>query len=179
MKPFIRSANNYDTHAASLSHAKRPAGEMITDQSGKDDADINVLVRRFGVTALASDVPMPPALADFSTQVFDFHSSMNQIRAAEESFAALPAAVRSRFSNDPHLFVNFCSEVTEDGTLANLDEMRKFGLAVPPKPATIPPDPTRVVVVNPEVEDGGSTGRVAPKGAGKGSQTKGGAGEGS
>ena len=37
----------------------------------------------------------------------------------------MPADVRARFNNDPALFVDFCSDE------ANLDEMRKLGLAVP------------------------------------------------
>jgi len=149
VKPFIRSRYNYDTRLASKAARVPSVGELITDQSAKDEADINVIVRRFGVTSLISNVPLPPTTQDFSEQVFDFQTSMNLLRAAQESFDQLSSAVRDRFRNDPHLFVDFCSEVDDKGNLANLEQMRKMGLAVPAKPDIIPPPPLKVEVINP------------------------------
>jgi phage internal scaffolding protein len=42
--------------------------------------------------------------------------------AAQDSFLALPAKIRSRFGNDPALFVEFASDE------ANKDEMKALGL---------------------------------------------------
>ena len=49
---------------------------------------------------------------------------------AQEQFAALDAAVRSRFDNDPAKFLEFTADP------ANADEMVKMGLAVA-KPAPV------------------------------------------
>lgn len=138
MKPFIRSAHNYDMRAASLALATQNPFPTLTQQSHSIETDINVLVRRFGLTGQITGVSRPPLPADFEVGVFDFQSAMNQIRAAEESFNAMSSDVRFRFNNDPHLFVEFCSDPS------NLPELRKMGLAVPEPSAPPPPEPLLV-----------------------------------
>lgn len=98
--------------------------ESLTVQSQAEEADINTIVKRFGVTGMLPLVERPPLNEDF-TEVFDFRSAMDMILAAQRSFEGLDANVRKRFGNDPAEFVEFC------GNPDNLDEMRKMGLAVP------------------------------------------------
>lgn len=143
MKPFIRSAHNYDRRLASREVATVDEGPSLTIQSDKDDADINILVHRFGVTGAISGVARPPLQEQFA-DVFDFQSAMNLIREADESFSSVDAETRARFNNDPARFVAFCSDPN------NLAEMRKMGLAVPDPPPIIEPEPQRVQIVNPE-----------------------------
>lgn len=114
----------------------------LTVQSGKEEADINTLVKRFGLTGQLPQNIRVPLTGDF-TDAFDFRTAMDAIRLAETSFAAMPADVRRRFANDPSLFVDFATELSSDGkTLANLDELRKLGLAVPvPPPLSAPVTP--------------------------------------
>lgn len=115
-----------------------------TVQSQREDADINVIVRRFGVTGqLPNNVPVPQ-YGDF-VDAMDFRESMDAIRAAQMSFMSLSAEVRKRFHNDPHEFVEFCS-ASKDGKLVNLEEMRRMGLAVTPVEPVVP-DPIAVRVV--------------------------------
>lgn len=133
-----RNFPSYDTREASLSVALKEFDVSRTDQAGKDEADINTLVRRFGLTGMMPVVARPPEYGDFEG-IFDYQSAQNLILAADKSFMAMPADVRSRFNNDPALFVDFCSNP------ANLDEMRRLGLAVPapvePEPAPVEPAP--------------------------------------
>lgn len=113
-------------------------GPGKTVQSGKDEADINTLVKRFGLTGQVPQNVRVPLSGDFS-DAYDFHTAMRGIRQAEESFAAMPADVRKRFQNDPGLFVDFATELSSDGkALANLEELRKMGLAVPAAPPATP-----------------------------------------
>lgn len=95
----------------------------LARQSQAEDADINVIVKRFGLTGKLPDNVRPPTYADFE-DVWDFQTAMNAVVAAQASFMAMPADVRARFGNDPHQFVEFCSDEK------NLDEMRRLGLAV-------------------------------------------------
>lgn len=119
--PFLRTAYNYDTNKAgdeSALHCKDPT---LTKQSFAEEVDINTIVRRFNITGeLPTNVRMPE-YGDFEG-IFDFTSAMNAIRAAQESFDAMPADVRSRFHNDPAQFVDFCSNQ------ANRQEAEKLGL---------------------------------------------------
>lgn len=121
-----RAPGQYDQDQASLESAYSSELPSMTVQSGKDDADINVIVKRFGVTRVVSGVPMPPTYGDF-TGVSDYRTALDVLRGAQESFLAMSSDVRNRFGNDPARFVAFCSDAK------NLDEMRRMGLAVPEK----------------------------------------------
>lgn len=129
-KVYRDGALNYDTNEASLESAISCPEDTRTQQSGKLDADINEIVRRFGVTGTLPQGTRPPTYGDFN-DVFDFQTAQNAIVIAQQSFMAMPATVRKRFNNDPHEFVAFCSEPE------NIDEMRKMGLAVPKKEVII------------------------------------------
>lgn len=150
---FVRSGFpfNYDTELASNESALRCVDESRTDQSGKEDADINTIVHRFGLTGVMPGAMVPPSYEDF-TEVFDFQSAMNVITEARAKFMSMPASVRARFSNDPQIFLEFCG-AEKDGVLVNLEEMRELGLAVPAKVEPPPPPPIRVEVINPSEGD--------------------------
>lgn len=93
-------------------------------QSQAEEADINTIVKRFGVTGQLPLVDRPPLDADFDA-VVDYRGLMDLKIAADRSFLQMPAAVRRRFHDDPAEFVDFCSD------RENLPEMRKLGLAIP------------------------------------------------
>lgn len=123
-KVVVRSAYGYDVDEASAASAHVPEGKSLTVQSSKDEADINVIVRQFGVTGKIPANIRVPLEEDF-IDIIDYKGAQNAIRAANESFMALSADVRSRFSNDPAEFVSFCLDER------NIEEMRRLGLAVP------------------------------------------------
>lgn len=93
-------------------------------QSQKEEADINTIVRRFGLTGQLPQGVRVPTYGDFDAAI-DFKSAQLAIISARQSFEAMPADVRERFANDPQRFLEFCSDDK------NLPEMRKLGLAVP------------------------------------------------
>lgn len=90
-------------------------------QEFRDECDINTIVKRFGITGKMPQGVRMPMFGDFD-QVSNFHEAANAIAAARESFSAMPAEVRSRFNNDPEVFVQFC------GDEANRAEAIKLGL---------------------------------------------------
>lgn len=96
--------------------------ESLTQQHQAEEADINTIVRRFGVTGHLPESARPVFFGDFD-DVFDFQSAQNAVIAADRAFMALPADLRARFANDPQKFVEFCSDE------ANVEELRKLGLA--------------------------------------------------
>lgn len=120
----MRSAYNYDRRKASVDAGLRCEDPSLAQQSQKSESDINVIVKRFGLTGQMPSGVRAPQFGDF-TQVGDFRDAMDAIIAAENSFMQMPADVRKRFGNDPQSFLEFCSSAD------NLDEMRKLGLAVP------------------------------------------------
>lgn len=131
---FCRAPGNYDVDKASFEAALfiDPA-ESKTQQQFRDETDINEIVRRFGLTGELPDNVRVPVSGDF-TGITDFHSAMNAVREAQESFDALPAETRARFANDPQNLMEFVA----DGR--NRDEALKLGLI------DLPPEKTRDAV---------------------------------
>lgn len=101
-----------------------PAEDMAKQQF-KEETDINEIVRRFGITGTVPSVFKMPLGPEFQ-MARDFHSSMNAIREAEETFMTLPAQMRKRFNNDPGALIAFMSDEQ------NKDEAIKLGLVKPP-----------------------------------------------
>lgn len=123
--------------AVSLATATFNDGESEVQQSGKDDADINVIVKRFGI---GFEMPAARAAAqwgDFS-QVTEYQEALHQVMEAQEAFMELPATVRSRFNNQPGEFLEFIHNP------ANAEEAYKLGLLEVPD--EVPP--ARVVLTD-------------------------------
>lgn len=128
---------NRDAIERALSDS-RPVGDTMTEQHHAADADLNVVLRRFGVTD-GSKIPTdagiridPSWYGDFSNAV-DLHTALEQMRAAEERFMTLPAELRAKFDNrwtHLHDWVN---------DPRNLDEAIALKMLTPPKD-WIPPE---------------------------------------
>ena len=130
MTVFVRNPYNYDVEAASIETGLECLDESLALQSAAEEADINTIVRRFGLTGeLPNNIRMPVS-GDFEN-VPDFHTAMNLVRQAQEEFMRVPADIRARFANDPQLFMQFF----EDD--ANREEAIKLGLV---KPTSAPAD---------------------------------------
>jgi len=119
--PFIRAPYNYDMAKVSDETGLFCADASLAVQDAAEEADINTIVRRFGLTGQLPDAVDAPVYADFE-EVLDFHSAMVAVRKAETAFMTMPADVRARFANDPGRFVDFCSDEK------NLAEMKELGL---------------------------------------------------
>ena len=116
--------------------------ESLTQQHFKDDVDITVMTRRFGVDP--ANVP-PQALdpryfGDF-TDTGDFRDAMDRVRAAENAFASLPAKLRDRFNNNPQRLHAFINDPENDEEAVKLGLLKKM-------PERKVPDPVRVEVIN-------------------------------
>lgn len=126
----VRGAYFYDSDKVSHSEGYACEGPSLTVQADREEADINVILDRFGITGQLPQNVRPPTFQDFGDTVFDYRTAVEAIEMAADAFFMMPAKVRSRFENDPQKFVEFCSDEK------NLKEMRELGLAVPEvKPA--------------------------------------------
>lgn len=125
-KVFLRAAFNYDADQVSAECGVGPGEEPSrTQQSFAEEADINTIVRRFGLTGqLPNGIAMPQS-GDFS-QVVDFQSALNVVRQAEEAFLEVPGEVRARFNHDPGVLMAFLDDAS------NRDEAIRLGLIARP-----------------------------------------------
>jgi len=143
---FIRTEFNYDMNKAGDESGLKCLDASRTQQSFKEECDINTIVRRFGVTGEVPASIKTPLQGDFA-DAMNFQESMDQIVAAREAFQAMPSGVRKRFHHDPGEFVEFVSDAS------NRAEAEKLGLIVPPPPPTPEPAPQRVIVVPGPIPD--------------------------
>lgn len=126
-KIIFRTPFNYDRDAVSLETGLVCEDESLTLQSHAEDADINVIVKRFGITGNFPQGLRAPTYGDF-TYLGDYRDALDALRSADATFMALPAELRNKFGNDPAEFVDFCSNP------ANIKEMQEMGLVVPDLP---------------------------------------------
>lgn len=105
----------------------------LTKQSFSEDADINTIVERFGLTGEMPNNFAMPTYSDYD-EVVDFQTAMNTVRAAGEQFLTLPPTLRERFQNDPQRLMAFLSDETNRQAAIDL------GLVPtpPPTPSSAP-----------------------------------------
>lgn len=124
--PFLRTPYNYDVDAVSNETGLSCPEPTLAQQQFKEEADINTIMERFGQTGQVPTSVRMPEYGDF-TGISDYHSAMNAIIAAQDSFDQMPAKVRARFDNDPAKFVEFCLDESnrEDAVALGLVEAVK------------------------------------------------------
>lgn len=94
----------------------------LTKQSFKDECDINNIMNKWVKNGILTHVSRYQGRYEDLSGAQDYHTSLNQVIAAQEAFETLPATIRSRFQNDPGEFLSFVSDP------ANLNEMKELGL---------------------------------------------------
>lgn len=96
----------------------------FTDQSAKDEADINTIMAKYQSTGELPVLNLAEAnWLDVSEMEFQQH--MNSVIEAQAMFAQLPSKIRDRFGNDPGAFLAFTSDAE------NITEIAKMGLLTP------------------------------------------------
>lgn len=84
-------------------------GESKTEQCHKDRCTISKVIKNARRLGVITTNQKEPAFGDF-TDAQDYQVALNKIIEVEQSFASLPAAVRSRFNNDPAGLISFLSD---------------------------------------------------------------------
>lgn len=135
--PFIRTHFNYDMNDISVKTGLRCTDETRTQQQFAEECDINTIVERFGLTGELPNNLRVPMVGDF-TEVYDYQTSLDLLRAADSAFMQMPAEIRERFGNDAGAFVDFTSDPK------NIEQCREWGLA---RPQEAPSGPIEVRVI--------------------------------
>lgn len=95
LSPLEREAATLDT-----------GEDTIVQQNEKDNADINVIMRRFGATqTIPAELIRDTGVFDDFTGVVDFQEAMEAGARMREAFLLLPAKVRAQLNNDPRELV--------------------------------------------------------------------------
>lgn len=112
-----------DKHSLSHGIAFKDASRAV--QADAEAADINNIVKKFGVTGMIPYGDLQPIYDDFTDMPTDYHTALNLIRDADSAFMEMPAEIRSAFNNDPGNFLNAIYDPDQS------DRLRDLGL-IPP-----------------------------------------------
>lgn len=102
-----------------------------TVQAQAEDADINVIVKRFGITGKLPVLPNLPEYGDFTDAPRDYREALERLEAAEKAFYTVPSEVRAKFGHDPATFFDAVHN-------ASKEQLKEWGLSPPEEaPAVI------------------------------------------
>ena len=128
------------------------AGPSRTKQSFKDECDINMIMARYVKTGVVNHVNEHKPNYGFAPAI-TFKEALDTVHTAENMFAELPSALRTKFKNDPGEFLAFVEKpdnrselalmglLNEEATQQEADKLAASDSAsapVPPAPETAP-----------------------------------------
>lgn len=82
-------------------------GPSLTKQSHKEECDVNTILRKYYKTGLITHVAKYKGDYSDLPDAMDLQDAMDIQFQAEGAFSSLPSKVRSRFENEPRLFLEF------------------------------------------------------------------------
>lgn len=128
-RPFFKTPHNHDTLAETMRTSLVCQDKSLTDQSFKEDADINTIIDR---AKQGHEFPVPLPEHFGVDERVDLYTARSRIAESNATFYNLPPHVRAQFMNDPGRW--------EQSVLAALDkgdrqQLREMGLDVPEPPA--------------------------------------------
>ena len=124
MNPFPKTApvkRIRTAYGPKLRTAIRFKKHTPTKQSFKRDCDINQIMAKFQKTGVIAHVNRHAGEYGFASSN-DFTESMQIVTKAQAMFDDLPSSIRSKFANQPELFLAFVQDPD------NLAEMQTMGL---------------------------------------------------
>lgn len=98
-------------------------GEGLTEQSHKQECDMNYILRQYHKTGLIRHAKEHQGkYDDVSSQ--DFQEAMFIVKSAENMFAELPSNIRKRFENNPASFLEFVQNPQNEAEMRTLGILR-------------------------------------------------------
>lgn len=96
---------------------KKPS---LTDQSFKDECDINLIMEKVLKGHPVSHINTNEAFYGDVSEIPDFTTATQMILDADNAFMALPAKIREQFKNDPAEFIEFCQNPDNNEALIKM-----------------------------------------------------------
>lgn len=119
---FFKTPYNHDTNAESDRCGLLCEDESLTDQSFKDDADINNIVSRFLKTG-HMPVPIPTTFGDATDRPQSWLEIQQVLAANNATFYKLLPDIRAEFQNNPALWMDQIERDLATGDMDNLDRI--------------------------------------------------------
>lgn len=124
---------NHDTLERARAGALVCNDKSLTDQSFKEDADINVIIDKILKSGKQVDIVLPEHFG-IDNRV-DLHEARSQIAKSNATFYNLDPRVREEFNHDP---ARWEQQVLKDLYAGNVDNLKRMGIQVEKRPAEPP-----------------------------------------
>ena len=83
-----------------------PVADKVTKDSFKDECDINRILKGYMSGKEITHVNEKAAQYADVSELGDYRTAIDNVRAVEELFMSLPAAERAKYDNDPALYLD-------------------------------------------------------------------------
>lgn len=104
-----------------------------TQQQFKNQCDINNIMKKYQEQGIVTHKNLYQGnYGDFDGSL-DYNTMLQKVRESNEMFMSLPSSVRQEFNNDPHTFIEFVTNPS------NNERMYELGLKDRPVPPSPPP----------------------------------------
>lgn len=120
--PFFKTPHNHDTTAEAIRTSTGGFEKTKTDQSFKEDADINVIMERVMKNGVSPNmIALPEHFGE--DQRVDLFTARSRILESNRTFYNLPPKVREKYANDPGRWEQDVLRKLNAGDLDGLGEM--------------------------------------------------------
>lgn len=110
-----------------------------TQQSFKDETNINNIMAKYQKTGLLDHINEHGASYGDQPSADDYHEAMNRVASTKSMFEELPSSTREQFDNDPSKFLEYVSDEEKREALLNTGNINPEDLEDDPeKPADEP-----------------------------------------
>lgn len=112
----------------------------LAKQSERDICDINKILKKHAQTGIITHTNKFQGTYDDLPTGHDYHSALNKVLEAEESFNSLTSEIRSTFNNDPAKFLEFAQNPANGQQLIDMGLATHAQVDLPATPAPAPPE---------------------------------------
>lgn len=109
-----------------------------TDQSQKDDCDVNNIMAKFQRTGQITHLAKKSGTYYDSSEIPDLHQALQIVNEAGQNFSQLPAILRKKFNHDPQEFVKYLQDPSNDEEAIKLGLKKKKVASEPLVPSEPP-----------------------------------------
>ena len=94
--------------------------KSMTDQSCKDECDINMIMRKYEKTKTVTHLNTYEGEYGNFIGAADYHAAQNMMASANQMFSSLPSKIRDRFNNNPAEFLAFVEDDKNESELVSM-----------------------------------------------------------
>lgn len=132
--PFFKTPWNHDTTYEAMRSGTVNLEPTKTQQHQAEETNINVIMKKFGVTGVLPIARLPPSFMDVPDGL-DAATARRMLMEGEEAFYQLPAEIRETFGNDLARYMGYVDQRLAAG---DTETLRRLGLDIPAPPGAAP-----------------------------------------